>query len=190
MKTLVIVALVVAAVIGLWLWSEEGRIIEGTVQDTGTPTEDLVTPQDGLPVEVPVTGMSLVKVALIALEDNGATGKKIGCDDSVVLVTQQVQQTQAPLRSALLQLLSIKDATYGESGLYTSLATADLELADVRIEDKKATIELEGELSLGGVCDAPRVEAQLEETALQFDTVSSVEILLNGEPLEEALSGQ
>jgi hypothetical protein len=40
---------------------------------------------------------------------------------------------------------------------------------------------------VGGVCDEPRVRAQLEETALQFVTVDSVSIFVNGQPLAEAL---
>jgi hypothetical protein len=41
---------------------------------------------------------------------------------------------------------------------------------------------------LGGVCDNPRVEAQLVETAMQFPGVMEAAITINGTPLEEALS--
>jgi hypothetical protein len=41
---------------------------------------------------------------------------------------------------------------------------------------------------LGGVCDSPRVQAQLEEIALQFSTVNSVAVFINGEPLDQVLS--
>jgi hypothetical protein len=47
---------------------------------------------------------------------------------------------------------------------------------------------LSGTMMLGGVCDNPRVEAQLEETALQFPTVSQVSVFVNSRPLEEVLS--
>jgi len=40
---------------------------------------------------------------------------------------------------------------------------------------------------VGGVCDEPRVQAQLRETALQFSTVDSVSIFINGIQLEDAL---
>jgi hypothetical protein len=43
---------------------------------------------------------------------------------------------------------------------------------------------------LGGVCDSPRVQAQIEQTALQFSTVSEVEVFVNDTPLEEVLSQQ
>ncbi len=43
---------------------------------------------------------------------------------------------------------------------------------------------------LGGTCDSPRVEAQIEQTALQFDDVTGVEVTLDGEPLADVLSQQ
>lgn len=43
---------------------------------------------------------------------------------------------------------------------------------------------------LGGVCDAPRLEAQIEQTALQFSTVNEVAVFVNDKPLEEVLSSK
>jgi hypothetical protein len=60
----------------------------------------------------------------------------------------------------------------------------------VTLEDGEAIVKLSGTLMLGGVCDNPRVEAQLEETALQFSTVSRVSVFVNGVPLEGLLSGE
>ena len=56
------------------------------------------------------------------------------------------------------------------------------------IRDGTATIALAGDLMLGGVCDNPRVQAQIEATATQFDTVDRVEVTVNGELLEDVLS--
>jgi hypothetical protein len=36
-------------------------------------------------------------------------------------------------------------------------------------------------------CDLPRIEEQLRELALQFNTVNYVEIFINGESLEKPL---
>jgi hypothetical protein len=41
---------------------------------------------------------------------------------------------------------------------------------------------------MGGECDSPRVQAQLEQTVLQFPSVTDVAIFINGKPLAEALS--
>ncbi|MEZ4680232.1 MAG: GerMN domain-containing protein [Caldilineaceae bacterium] len=51
------------------------------------------------------------------------------------------------------------------------------------IVDGVASIYLTGTLRVGGVCDEPRVRAQIEETALQYYTVDEVRIYVNGEPL-------
>jgi len=129
-----------------------------------------------------------VQIFLIALEDNGQSGKKIGCDDSVVPVQVTIPATQSVLRAALEALLSLKDQFYGQSGLYNALYQSNLQVEGVKIEGGKAVINLSGTLMLGGVCDNPRVEAQIEETALQFATVSEVAVFVNGKPLEEILS--
>jgi hypothetical protein len=129
-----------------------------------------------------------VQVFLIALEDNGQSGKLVGCGDSAVPVQVTTAPTQGVLRVALEALLSIKEQFYGESGLYNALYQSDLRVEGVTIEDGLATIHLSGTLMLSGVCDNPRVEAQIEETALQFSTVSQVAVFVNDVPLEEVLS--
>ena len=49
-------------------------------------------------------------------------------------------------------------------------------------------VRLAGDLSLGGVCDPPRVEAQLRRTVLQFPRADSARFFINGEPLDAYLS--
>jgi hypothetical protein len=162
--------------------------------NSGSPVESIPTATStngSAQSEATTTPNSIdVKIAMIALEDNGASGKKIGCDDSVVLISQEITPyTTGTLRAAFVRLLSLKETSYGgELGLYNSLAQSDLTLEDVTLEGSVATVEISGQPVLGGVCDTPRFVAQLEETALQFETVNSVEILLNGEPIDEALS--
>ena len=129
-----------------------------------------------------------VQIFLIALEDNGQSGKKIGCGDSVVPVQVTVPHTQGVLRAALEALLSLKEPSYGQSGLYNALYQSNLQLESVKLERGKADINLSGTLMLGGECDNPRVKAQIEETALQFPTVSEVSVFVNGTPLEDVLS--
>ncbi len=129
-----------------------------------------------------------VQIFLIAMDDNGGSGAKVGCGDSVVPVQVQIPPTRGVLKAALEALLANKDQFYGQSGLYNSLYQSDIKLESVAIKEGKATIQLSGALKLGGECDNPRVEAQILQTALQFSTVSEVEVFLNGKPLKEALS--
>jgi hypothetical protein len=131
-----------------------------------------------------------VKIVLIALEDNGQSGTLVGCGDSAIPITVTIPRTQGVLRAALEKLLSAKQQFYGESGYYNALYQSDLQVEAVAIEQGKAIIHLGGSLTLGGTCDAPRVEAQIEQTALQFSTVNDVAVFINDIPLEEVLSSK
>jgi len=129
-----------------------------------------------------------VLVYLIALEDDGQSGIPVGCGDSAVPVQVEIQPTQAVLKAALEELLSIKSQYYGESGLYNALYQADLSVDSVNISGGKGTVYLTGSLNLGGVCDNPRLQAQLEQTVLQFPTVTEADIFINGKSLADAIS--
>jgi hypothetical protein len=131
-----------------------------------------------------------IKIVLIALEDNGQSGVLVGCGDSAIPINVTIPPTQGVLRAALEKLFSAKQQFYGESGYYNALYQSDLEVTTVTIEQGKAIIHLAGNITLGGTCDAPRVEAQIEQTALQFSTVNDVEVFVNGTPLEEVLSSK
>lgn len=131
-----------------------------------------------------------VKIFLLALEDDGKSGKKIGCNDSVVPVTRTVPKTTAPLGAAIRELVAIRDRTYGQSGLYNALFQSSLMVDRVVIVNAVAEIHLSGTFRSGGACDNPRIEAQIKETALQFPTVKSVQVFVNDMPLETILSGK
>lgn len=152
-------------------------------QDDGEDTDDNPgTTDQGSP------GVSKVKIFLIGIDDNGASGKKIGANDSAIPVLVDIEPTKAPLKAALTKLLSLNEQMYGQSGFYHSLNQSDLEVKSVIIDDGEAVIELTGILKLGGVLDNPRVKAQIEETALQFDSVNKVSVFIDGEKLDEVLS--
>jgi Sporulation and spore germination len=171
-----------------------------------SPTQALPSPAAPIPTVTPMpvvatdaptatavpavtsTGPQYVQIYLIAIEDNGQSGLAVGCGDSAVPVQVEIPHTQGVLRAALNSLLSIKDQYYGGSGLYNALYQSDLQVESVKIENGKATVSLTGTLLLGGECDNPRVQAQLEQTVRQFSTVTEVEIFINGRPLADVLS--
>lgn len=127
-----------------------------------------------------------IKVYLVAVNDKGKKGKKIGCDDSLVAVTRTIPSTQAPLKAALEELLSIPHEYNKELGNYWW--GKDLKLKSVSITDGVATIKISGEGPyVAGICDEPRITEQIEETAKQFPTVKKVEVFVNGKPLKEAI---
>lgn len=140
------------------------------------------------PTPTQPAGLDRVNIFLVAVGDNGASGKLIGCGDSLVPVEVRIEPTLGVLRAALNELFKLEgQIMYGQSGLYNALYLSDLSIADVAVIDGEARIDLQGELITGGECDIPRIEEQLRAIALQFSTVDRVSIRVNGVPLEELL---
>lgn len=158
---------------------------------TTSPTPTITTTTTISPTSTQTTPtMNRVNIFFVALEDNGQRGRRIGCGDSLVPVAINIQPTTTPLRVAFEQLLSVRTQFFGQSGLYNSLYQSDLRVDRAVIENGRATVNLSGTVSLGGTCDNPRFEQQLRQTALQFPTISSANITINGRPLEEIVSSR
>lgn len=171
--------------------SEPFTIVALATPETPVATLPPSPTSPGSGVNVPVDGrFTRTQIYLIALEDAGQSGQEVGCGDSVVPVEVEIEPTIAPLRAALERLLAIDSEFYGQSGLYNALYQSDLQVQGIDIVNREAIIHLTGDLTLGGVCDNPRVDAQLTQTALQFSTIDAVTIRINGTPLAELLSGQ
>ncbi len=191
MKNKVFLLLGVGVVlIALWYVITQGFFSQsGDVGQLSTPTPPVTVTER--PVATNSSGMSTkqrVNIFLVALDDAGKSGEEVGCGDSLIPVVREVPSTQAVLQVSLMQLFSLNDQYYGESGLYNSLYRSDLQVDSAVVENGKAIIRLSGQISLGGTCDNPRVEGQIRATAMQFATVKTVEIFLNDQPLSEALS--
>ena len=133
-------------------------------------------------------GTMNIKLFFVALEDNGKAGKKIGCNDSIIAVDRAIPETQGVLVAAFNELFAVREAQYGQSGLYNSLSQSKLKLESAAVINGVAMIKLTGGFQLGGVCDNPRAKAQLEELALQFSTVKQVNITVNDISLDKVLS--
>jgi hypothetical protein len=140
------------------------------------------------PTATPLPKTIMLKIFLVGLNDNGISGKLVGCGDSVVATNVEVPYTTGVLKAAMTKLLSIKDQNYGQSGLYNALYQSSLKISSLALKDGVATIHLTGKVTLDGECDNPRVQAQLEQTALQFSTVKKVVIYINNVELTKALS--
>jgi len=133
-------------------------------------------------------GLDRVNIYLVAMGDNGATGRYIGCGDSLVPVEISITPTLGVLRAAINELLKLEgEQVYGESGLYNALYLSSLTLDDVAVVNGEAVIAFSGTLIYGGECDIPRIEEQLKALALQFSTVDRVSITVNGTLLETLL---
>jgi hypothetical protein len=165
----------------------------GTVPTSGpvgttTPTAAVTPTPPRAATATSPAGTTRVRIFLIAIGDDGMAGPKVGCGDSVVAVQVEIPRTTQVLHAAFEKLLSIKDQYYGQSGLYNALWQSNLTVQSVTLVNGVATVRLSGTLQLGGVCDNPRVDAQLTQTALQFDTVTRVDIFIDDVPLAQVLS--
>jgi len=140
------------------------------------------------PISTPVTKVTLF---FIAGGDKGRSGKLIGCNDSVIPVEFEIQAGEEPIKAALELLFSFKDQLVGPVQLYNALYQSNLRVDRIELDPSgEAQVWLSGEYLLGGVCDNPRFKAQIEETVLSFDQVSTVMVYINDISLDEILSGK
>ena len=128
-----------------------------------------------------------IKIFLVAAGDDGKNGKKIGCGDSLVAITRNIKKTTAPLTSAIRELLLTPQHPDDSPNLENFWKGRNLKVRSVSIVNGVATIRFSGEVSVSGVCDVPRIESQIEETALQFPTVKKVKVFIGKQTLAEAM---
>lgn len=122
-----------------------------------------------------------VSIALLDTERVTTGNKERGCD-YVVLHPADINPTQEPLSVALERLFAYEETEVAGYYNFISQTKDTLSFDRARVEEGTAHIYLTGQVSgLSGVCDDPRTRIQIEETALQFDTVSDVELYLNEE---------
>lgn len=170
---LAVIAAVVIIVLGVLWYSYSTK--SASMLATTTP----ITIATSTPIINNVT--TSVKIALLDIEGT-SNGKVRGCGDKVVLVDRTVASTTAPLTAALTELFSIGTTTVSGWFNFIDRTNETLHFDHVTIASSTANVYLTGKLSgLAGVCDDPRASIQIEETALQFATVSKVKFFLNGE---------
>jgi hypothetical protein len=148
-------------------------------------------PETESALDISATAMTdRVQVFLIAPEDGGALGRKVGCSDSAVPVELQLPASRPALEGSLEALFGLDSRYHGGSGLYNPLYASPLEIEVIQRVGSEARIRLGGYIELGGDCDGPRMLAQLTETVLQFPDVQRVTFFLGDKPLRTLLAGQ
>jgi hypothetical protein len=128
-----------------------------------------------------------IKIYLVALDDNGKAGKKIGCGDSLVPVTHTIEKTAAPLTAAIRELLTTPQHPDGNPKLENFWKGNNLKVKTAAIRNHTATIHISGEVFVAGVCDEPRIKSQIEATAKQFPAVKYVKVFIGDRTLAEAI---
>jgi hypothetical protein len=125
-------------------------------------------------------------VYYVALDDGGTSGVRFGCNDSLVAVHQADSSISEPLQAAMSRLLSGPGAPPA-SGLYNALSASSLQYVSGYLDGTTVVVNLTGAVQPGGVCDLPRIEAQLTHTAVTAVGAVRAEIYVSGVPLAEVL---
>ena len=137
----------------------------------------------GLPEQVaPLT------IYYVAIDDNGISGPRIGCGDSLVATTTAPVRFTDQVGPSIGTLLANKNRDVGMSGLVNVLYQSNLTYVGGELDGSTITIYLTGQFMLGGVCDIPRAKAQLEYTAMAAAGATSAQVFVNGRPIDEVLS--
>ncbi|MGN7251115.1 GerMN domain-containing protein [Arthrobacter sp. SAFR-014] len=125
-------------------------------------------------------------VYYVALDDGGRSGVRFGCNDSLVAVHQADSSASEPLQAAMGRLLSGPGAPPA-TGLYNALSASSLQYVSGYLDGTTVVVNLTGAVQPGGVCDLPRIEAQLTHTAVTAVGAVRAEIYVSGVPLAEVL---
>lgn len=154
--------------------SSDVTLEEVTEPNTNIAGAAAALPRTTMTVRVPVLAGELFDVT---------SGKKRGCDN-VVFIEREVSRTPAVLNATLAEMFNYsEDPGFLPGNFVKTQSGVSFDRAE--IENGVAKVYLNGETGpLAGVCDNPRLQIQVEEAALQFSTVNSVEIYLNGNKYE------
>ncbi len=159
--------------------------------------------------DVPLTEAKLVYIDLEKYAYDAATQAssthpdKIGCGDA--LATYMISAGEEAgidpsdrvnfilpklLDSALFTEFKNSDQAkkVNPYSVFANAQQSKLSLKSVQVLPEEVVVKLIGSLALGGVCDSPRVYAQLTGTVGQFFPDKIISIFINDIPLEKILS--
>lgn len=131
---------------------------------------------------------SPLTIFYVALNDKGKSGPMIGCGDSIVATETPPVIYASQVEAAMSDLLTDQDAQHGQSGLVNTLSGSNLTFVSSFIEKDTVTVELTGELASGGVCEDPRIVAQLTYTAMVAAGTGEAKVLVNGTEVSKYLN--
>lgn len=108
----------------------------------------------------------------------------IGCGSSVFLAPHVVEpKTSAVLDATYQALFQLKAESEIEADNINNIVAQEDRLfyQGVSLQDGTAELRLEGLIYKIAHCAVPEFRAQIEQSALQFDSVDTLEVYLNGE---------
>ncbi len=154
---------------------DDGKLVFSNENPSGLPQyqKEFV-----LPVKITKTVRGAVQVKIYF--NNNSVEPQYACQE-VLPVDRGVDETKAVARAALEELL--KGPTNQEilEGFFTSI-NPDVKIQKLTIENGVAKVDFDGNLekNVGGSCRVAAIRNQITQTLLQFKTIKSVIISING----------
>lgn len=150
---------------------------------SATPTPPAATTGGQLPEQT-----APLAIFYIAIEDGGVSGPLVGCGDSAVATSTEPVTFRDQVGPALTRLFANRSREVGQSGLVNVLYQSTLAYQGGSFDGTTITVYLTGQFFLGGVCDIPRAEAQINFTAMAAAGAQRAAVFVNGRPMAEVLS--
>jgi len=157
------------------LYEGEGKLIFNNENPSGLPENNR---EFILPVKIAKTVEGIIQTKLYF--NNNEMDPEYSCQ-KVFPVDRGIGQTQAVARATLEELL--KGPTRQEilDGFFTSI-NPDVEIQKLTIENGVAKVDFDSNLekNVGGSCRVSAIRNQITQTLLQFTTIKSVVISIDG----------
>ncbi|WP_369045636.1 hypothetical protein [Sinomonas sp. P10A9] len=157
------------------------------------PTPSTPAPSTSSPTAEPTGGQlpeqtAPLTIYYIAVGDGGVSGPAVGCGDSAVATYTEPVTFRDQVGPSLNRLFANHSRTIGQSGLINVLYQSNLTYVSGSFDGTTITVQLSGSFLLGGVCDIPRAEAQINLTAMAAAGAQRAAVFVNGRPLADVLS--
>lgn len=108
-----VIGVVVMFILGCNILQQNVSTLDPLDQQPADPTPQIVQ------IETATTSNDqTVTIYLVVIEDKGISGKKIGCDDSLIPLEVPTRSVLTSPWNALSALLNLDETYLGESGLY------------------------------------------------------------------------
>ena len=134
-----------------------------------------------------------LQIAVVKMEDDGKTGEKIGCGDSIIYIEKTAEGTKLEetkkIQLALKELFAI-GVTAVDNEYYNGLQhSKNLKVESVNKtnngDNSIISVILSGELISAGTCDDPRIKEQIYSTVKANSSADEVQVYINDQELEE-----
>lgn len=155
---------------------------------SASPTASASPSPSSTSTSQPPQQVAPLTVYYVAMGDNGASGPMIGCGDSLVATQTAPTSFTDKVAASIRALLANRSRTIGQSGLVNVLYQSTLNYAGESFDGTTVTVYLTGQFMLAGECDDPRAKAQLENTAMTAAGAKQAAVIINGQPIDQALS--